>query len=98
MCLASASGPLARTRRGVVCSKVAEAQGPVVRARRRQQVRRLDDPVNDLDEWPPYVLARLGAELAETGSLGIGKCLALLERNCTTPCGRFIKLASDLVL
>lgn len=44
-----------------------------------EELRLLDDMVDDLDEGLADVLPRLGADLAEPGALGLGEGFAFLE-------------------
>jgi len=57
----------------------------------RYQLRFLHDAVHNLDEGPLDILARLGADLAESGSpLRLGERLALFVGYRTAACGYFI--------
>lgn len=62
----------------------------------RYQLRLLHDLVDDLDEGPLDILARLGADLAECGALRLGERLALLERHRAAARGHLVQLTPDL--
>lgn len=89
---------LAGTSRRIVRPKLPEIQTRAARRGRGggQELGPLDDLVDDLDERPPHVLARLGADLAEPGPLRVRVRLALLGRDGAAAGGHLVQFAPDL--